>query len=623
MTLARATTLAASVLLASVLLAGSAQAQHEGITGDSVPDVPAGEGTIRGSVVAPGGGAVADLPVLLYALPHGGTPGLRRGRTDAQGSFAFEGVSTDPETAWMVGTRYREVPFAARAAFEAGQKVVEVSIGVSEPSADTSAVRVGPAEWLLDWLGASVAVVRTQRLENPSGRVINVPEAGRAGREPLLDLELPEGATEVQLAFGLEGVEREGRHLRFWGPLYPGPYDVRVSYLVPASAEGATLVERLPSGASEAHVLVAEGGLEVTGEGFSPGEPVEREGRSFRSLEGGPVAAGGRLALAVKVPEVRVAPEALSLAEVRMWLELDDTALVVSEEHHFKVEGHTPVAGTRAAPLLRIALPEGAELRGLSDDAARLGVVAGENGELLLLGPAPPGESSVGVSYRLRAPARDAMLTLSRHFSRELPLLRVLVADTGVRLESDRLHRRRPVRSGTRNYLQLEGFWIDRGVPAEVRIGRLDPGGGPSRGAAAAVVLLGALAATGFLLAPLRRERAPERQAAAASPTQREREALYDSIRDLDHDYETGKLSEADYHSMRDELRTRAVALLREEKRDAAAVATEAPRTADPAPASAPAAARDACDACGGKLDPDWSFCAHCGAALPGSGRGA
>ena len=98
----------------------------------------------------------------------------------------------------------------------------------------------------------------------------------------------------------------------------------------------------------------------------------------------------------------------------------------------------------------------------------------------------------------------------------------------------------------------------------------------------------------------------------------REREALILSIRDLDHDFETGKISEEDHREMRDGLRSRAVALLRQDRAEASASGSQ-----DAAPAEATAEAPIACAACGAGLESAHRFCPQCGSARPAAEGGS
>jgi len=84
-----------------------------------------------------------------------------------------------------------------------------------------------------------------------------------------------------------------------------------------------------------------------------------------------------------------------------------------------------------------------------------------------------------------------------------------------------------------------------------------------------------------------------------------EREAVIGTLRDLEEDFETGKLSEEDHAQMRDQLRSRAMELLREEREG-------------PKPVAAPRAAF--CTECGAGLRVQDKFCAQCGTRVANAG---
>jgi hypothetical protein len=118
------------------------------------------------------------------------------------------------------------------------------------------------------------------------------------------------------------------------------------------------------------------------------------------------------------------------------------------------------------------------------------------------------------------------------------------------------------------------------------------------------------------LISPLRERRAfgagaPE---AELSLARREREALYEAIRDLDHDFETGKVASDDHTRLSEELRARAAALLAQER---AETGSSAPHSKPGSPGRAASEASvGTCPACGIASDPSHRFCAQCGAAL-------
>jgi hypothetical protein len=164
------------------------------------------------------------------------------------------------------------------------------------------------------------------------------------------------------------------------------------------------------------------------------------------------------------------------------------------------------------------------------------------------------------------------------------------------------------VRGEESTYVHLEAFDVEAGENVPLRIERLPRGGGLPDALAVMLVLAAAAAAAAYLSAPLLRPLTASADEVELPAATREREAIYVSLRDLDDDLATGKLSEEDHARMRAELRARAVALLQAERE----VADAAPAIAPPAPAPAPAR----CDACGSEARAGDRFCGRCGARL-------
>jgi cytochrome c-type biogenesis protein CcmI len=201
-------------------------------------------------------------------------------------------------------------------------------------------------------------------------------------------------------------------------------------------------------------------------------------------------------------------------------------------------------------------------------------------------------------------PVRDGSTRLELAFARPVDLLNVLVADTGIVVDSPRLHKRRPFRQGTRIYLHREAFQIDAGEPVIVELSPFERTEMPRLASGLAGLGLAVVAAA-FLIAPLRRaRRAAVAGARPVSTLASERENVYEALRDLEHDHETGKVDDADYTRMRSELRAAAVELMRREREaDTGARADAASPTA-------------ACPGCARPVETAWRFCSHCGARL-------
>ena len=82
------------------------------------------------------------------------------------------------------------------------------------------------------------------------------------------------------------------------------------------------------------------------------------------------------------------------------------------------------------------------------------------------------------------------------------------------------------------------------------------------------------------------------------------------AIRDLDDDFETGKLTAEDHAGLREELRAKAIQLLAEERKPPkpSERAPEPPKTSTPA---------RYCTDCGSALPAAARFCPGCGVRLP------
>ncbi len=573
------------------------------------PDVPAGEATLRGQVIHSDrtDSAAAGIDVVLYALSSGQQPGVRRTTTDAEGRFRFEGIAARPDVAYLLGARYAGLPFPGdRILFEAGETERVAEIRISEPTADASQVEVLQSSLRVEWLGDRLAIGEVHRLNNRASRVYHVPEGERAGRTPPLHAELPEGATGFAMPMGLvpEGALRDGRDFRFWGPLYPGQQEISFRYELPIESGLVGLEKRFPSAAGRIRVFGREGGPLEGAEGLEPKDAVEDEGQRFEPWERENAPAGFATILRLRVPESTADREAVALVESQMILEFDDVALSVKEQHQLEVPGEAAARATGNDPIVEIALPAAAEDVRFSGDAAALGLVRTDTG-IGLLGPLAPGTHAVGLAYTLRNDAGS--VAFSRRFDRRLPLMRVYVADSGVAVETNRLHRRRPVRDADRTYLLFEAFEVEGDELLEFSLRPLPPRA-KSRTPALALALLAGVAGALFLARPLGAAvGAEDEEDAEADVTAREeREALYESIRDLEHDHETGKLEEADYEGLRRDLRARAAALLARER--------AAQPVADAAAGEGPAATVT-CHACGAEIAATDRFCSHCGAA--------
>jgi len=606
-----------ALLLAAAALAtaGAARAQ------EAPAGLPPGAGTLRGRIVREAPGAVGGLPVVLYAMPPDGDPGLGRTVSGADGSFVFEGVASEPGIAYLVGVRADDLPYGTRTSFAPGESVHEVELVIASPTDDASGIARRAARLRLEAGCGGLRVTESHELRNPGERVVFVPEAQRAGRPPLLEVVLPEGAGPISVPFGSQGLAQDGNRVAYWGPLHPGVHEIELAYSLPTG--DAELAWGLPQGVAGVEVLTDPAGPGVQGSGLRAGPPREVEGRSYATHAAGPIAPGEslRLRLAGAAP---AAPAAVQIAEAQSWLELDDAALVVDASWRLEVAGDAPLAASAGAPLLCIPLPPEASGLRFSQATLAMGAEPDPSGELALRGPIPAGASAVVLRYRI--PVEGDRAVFAQRFASAVPIWSVLVADTGVAVETTRLHRRRPMRSDERSFLHLEAFELEPGEEIELSLRRLPPRRAPPRLAQAGFSLAIAAAGIAFLVAPLQRRREEPIADASDAKLETERESIRAALASLEEDFETGKLAAADYEELRDELRARLGLLIAQRRAAGAAggglAAAGAPENAPGSPGAVPALPSPArCAACAAELAAEARFCHRCGQAVAPAAR--
>jgi hypothetical protein len=623
--------LAAAAVLSLVLpialaITTEAVAQHSGAA-SSAPPPPAGNGTLTVRVIHPANPSeAAGLTIALYALSSDGTPGFANGETDAEGVFTFSGISTDPSIVYLVGARFQEIPFGERVTFAEDETEANVEIKVMAPTDQIAGVAIEELRIRIDWMGGRIILRELLRFSNAGDRVIQLPADDRSRSI----VARPLGPTASNFSAGSgsigDGLTLEEGQIRFWGPLYPGEQRIEYQYSLPLPSEGGAL--RVPVELSEAaaRVVVVAGttGLKIQGTRLIASSDLQSDtGKSLKAWARAGLAAGESFDINLTLPESRLDPTLLSVSRSDVWLELDDTRLTATIDIQIEVEPGAPVAGSPDAPLLHVSIPSGATLQGVAPEAEALGLIptgdpSGDDVGFDVVGPIGPGTTSLGYSFVM--PARPEGVELDMRFPGNVETLNVLIADTGLALDSSRLHRRRPFRSGTRNYLHREAFNID---PDEIVDLSLAPIGatGPPQSVSIGLAIAAAAAGAFFMFAPLRRvERDEATHDSPLDGIRAKRELVYTAIRDLDHDFETAKLEQDDYTQMRDRLRSEAIELLRAE-REATAQEALAAGPSGVAGGTSVSTANEPktgayCPTCGKAVTANWRFCSHCGGNL-------
>ncbi len=135
---------------------------------------------------------------------------------------------------------------------------------------------------------------------------------------------------------------------------------------------------------------------------------------------------------------------------------------------------------------------------------------------------------------------------------------------------------------------------------------------------AVAVALTAGVLAFVFLVRP--EDLPPEEAPPPWLHLEERREVLYDNLRDLNFEYNLGKLSEADYSKAKATLQAELARVNAElERLQAGAKTFAAPQRQEAKPQ--PPAAGTACPHCGAKFEKPLKFCGECGKPMAGGAQ--
>ncbi len=260
-----------------------------------------------------------------------------------------------------------------------------------------------------------------------------------------------------------------------------------------------------------------------------------------------------------------------------------------------------------APPIARIALAPGhgevESLYGRLPDGVLI-----SKGVAEIRGPILPGGEGFSVQLAYDLTGGDAQLDTVIALPDAAEQLSVYVQDFGIDVDAGPLHPSRPTRQNDVIYQSFIGFELPAGSELPLRVTVLPPTVVlplPVLGLVAAL-LAGALLY--FVAGPLALGRGRAAPASGLEPSEESpaKAALAAALADLEHDFETGKLSPDDRDRLRDDLRREALGALARERGQ-----LEVPGSV-PAAEATPARV---C-ACGREALAADRFCASCGKAL-------
>ncbi len=214
-------------------------------------------------------------------------------KSDAEGRFVFDGLSTEPGYSYEVMLTFQEAEYyGERLSFNEGETTKSVEVTVYDATTSDEAIRVATAHTIIYIEQGSLWVKEYFFFVNESDRTYIGPTAG--GNGVTLRFSLPKEATELQ--YGLELMEccivgsEEGFDDTM--PVLPGSKEVVYAYRVSYNSRAYTFPQRVNYPIASFDLMVQGEGTEVVNEQLTTGELLNIEDTWFNHLSGSDFAPG-------------------------------------------------------------------------------------------------------------------------------------------------------------------------------------------------------------------------------------------------------------------------------------------------------------------------------------------
>ncbi len=257
-----------------------------------------GSGMIEGRIVngTEGSSSVVGQDVTLKTYLDDAEVGATTARTDAEGSFVFDGLSTEPSYCYQVMLTYQQAEYQSEhLSFDEGETGKSVEVTVYDSTTSDEAIKVEVAHTIIYVGQGSLQVKEYFLFVNEADRTyIGSKEVITEGDRETLKFSLPEEATQLQITLGLMEccIVTSEKGFTDTMPVLPGTSEVAYSYKVNHNSGTYTFSRNVSYPTTKYDLLFQGESIEVTGDQLAAGEPMTIEGTQFSHLTGEALAPG-------------------------------------------------------------------------------------------------------------------------------------------------------------------------------------------------------------------------------------------------------------------------------------------------------------------------------------------
>ena len=258
-------------------------------------------GIIEGQVVngTEGGSSVADQDTTLKTYLNDAEMSAITTKTDNEGHFVFEGLSTESGYSYMVALVFQQAEYYSEwISLDEGETTKFVEVTVYDSTTSDEAIKVAMTHTILYVGQDSLKVMEYFLFVNESDRTyIGSEDTNSAEERETLRFSLPKEAAELQPEHGLMECCIHGSENGFVDtmPVLPGGKEVVYSYRVDYNSGAYTFSRNMNYPTVNYDFLVQGEGTKVIGNQLTTEEPLDIEGAWFNHLSGTNFAPGDTL----------------------------------------------------------------------------------------------------------------------------------------------------------------------------------------------------------------------------------------------------------------------------------------------------------------------------------------
>jgi len=255
-------------------------------------------GIIKGQIIngTEGGSSVADQDTTLKTYLNDAEMSAITTKTDNEGHFVFEGLSTESGYSYMVALVFQQVEYYSEwISLDEGETTKFVEVTVYDSTTSDEAIKVAMTHTILYVGQDSLKVMEYFLFVNESDRTyIGSEDTNSAEERETLRFSLPKEAIESQPTLGLMECCIMGSEEGFIDtmPVLPGSKEVAYSYKVNYNSATYTFARRVNYPTTRYDLLFQSESMEVTGDQLAVEEPMDIEGAWFKHLSGSNFAQG-------------------------------------------------------------------------------------------------------------------------------------------------------------------------------------------------------------------------------------------------------------------------------------------------------------------------------------------